>query len=250
MNPLVSIITAAYNSEKHIGDSINSVLNQSYINWELHIIDDYSTDRTKEIVKEFQRHDNRIILYSLKSNSGSGKARNLGINKSRGTYITFLDSDDFWDPNKLRDHIEFMEKNKIFFSHASYGYSNEKGEILDKQFLVSTNPITYTDLLKKTEISCLTAIINQDVIGKYYMSEDRRKQDYFLWLNILKDGHKSFGFNKIQSYYRLHENQVPKNYKLVIDHFYFLKNRLNLNLFSSAYYTIHYVFNALKKYIL
>lgn len=248
---LVSIITPTYNSEKFLDETIQCVLNQTYSNWEWIITDDGSTDSTIEILKKYSLIDKRIKVFFLKKNMGSGFARNNSIEIAKGEFITFIDSDDLWGVERLEKHLKFIKSNNLVFSHASYGYIDEKSLKLDKVFNVSKSSVKFKDLLKKTEISCLTAIYNQRVIGKYYMSNDRRRQDYFLWLSILKDGYSSLGFDEIDSYYRLHSKQVrKKNLKFVLNHFLFLRRKISLNYFQALYYTACYFFNGVKKYIL
>lgn len=246
---LVSIITPTYNSNKFLKETLDSIIAQTYKNWELIITDDGSTDNTLLILEEYSKKESRINFYKSASNLGSGLARNNSIKIAKGRYITFIDSDDIWLPNKLLNHIKFMQKNNLVFSHASYGYINENGDRIKNIFKVSGSKIGYKDLLKRTEISCLTAIYDQFEIGKFYMSSDRRRQDYFLWLSILKAGHYSLGYNKVESFYRLHDGQVKKiNFKFLIDHFTFLRQRQKLSVLTSFYYLLIYIYSSIKRY--
>jgi teichuronic acid biosynthesis glycosyltransferase TuaG len=248
---LVSIITPTYNSEKFLLETIECVLNQTYSSWEWLITDDASTDGTLEILKKYSLFDKRIKVFFLEKNMGSGFARNNSIRKAKGKFITFIDSDDLWSVEKLEKHLKFIKSNNLVFSHASYSYVDEKSVKLKNVFNVSKYPIKFEDLLKKTEISCLTAIYDQSLIGKFYMSTDRRRQDYFLWLSILRAGYFSLGFSEVDSYYRLHSSQVrKKSLKFVFEHFLFLKRKISLNYFQAFYYTLYYLFNGFKRYII
>ena len=191
INPLVSIITPSYNSSQFIVETIKSVQAQTYTNWEMLITDDCSIDNSVEIIKKISEIDKRIKIFRLEKNSGAGPARNNSIKKAKGKYLAFLDSDDIWVSHKLETQIKFMEDNNVNSSHSSYGFLNEAGNKIRKPFIVSSFPIKYRDLLKRTEISCLTAIYNQNEIGKMYMPKLPRKQDYALWLSILKKGYNS-----------------------------------------------------------
>src|SRR5690606_8681821 len=122
---LVSIITPMFNSEAYISETINSVLNQTYTNWELILIDDGSTDRTVNIIKNFMERDERIKFYELELNSGPAFARNIGINKAKGKYLTFLDADDIWFSNFIESSIEAIEKTRVHFVFSSYKRSDE-----------------------------------------------------------------------------------------------------------------------------
>lgn len=237
-----------YNAEKYLRKTIDSVLDQTYSNWELIIVNDCSPDNSESIARSVK--DDRISVYKLAENSGSGIARNFGIEKAKGDYITFLDSDDLWDEQKLELHIAFMKKKDADFSHCNYGYIDENDNSIKEEFHVSEE-VTYNQLLKRTEISCLTGIYYAKRIGKFYMSEHRRKQDYALWLSILKKGYKSYGFNKCLAYYRQHSGSATtKKYKLVLRHITFLRETQDMNLYQSLYYTFWYVYNGVIKYYL
>ena len=120
MNSLVSIITPCYNSSKFIEDCINSVLAQTYTNWEMIIVDDLSEDNSKEKIIVLSQNDTRIKTIFLDKNIGAAEARNIAISKAKGKYIAFLDSDDLWMPTKLEDQIYFMQKKDIAFSYTTY----------------------------------------------------------------------------------------------------------------------------------
>ncbi len=136
--PLVSIITPLYNCEKYIEETILSVINQTYKNWEMIIVDDCSKDNGTEIVEKYQRKDNRIKLFKNEINLGGAGTRNKCIEKAKGKYIAFLDSDDLWKKEKLEKQISFMEKNNYLFSYTKYERINEEGEKLN---LLSKIPI-------------------------------------------------------------------------------------------------------------
>jgi len=251
IKPSVSIITPSYNNAKYISQAIESVIKQTFISWEMIIIDDCSTDSSWEIIKQYAKQDKRIKYYKNNKNYGAGITRNKAIKFASGEYIAFLDSDDIWDKKKLEVQINLMSQNKWVFSHTSYGYISEVGEKIKDTFHVSNHPIKYKDLLKRTEISCLTAIYNQNIIGKYFMSEHRKKQDYALWLSILKDGHFSYPLDIELAYYRQRPgSSTSKKYKLIFDHITFLRSTQNFNLPIALYYTIYWAFNGIYRYYL
>lgn len=251
MDRKVSIITPVYNSEKYLEFSINSVLQQTYQNWELRIVDDCSTDNSVEILKKYAELDKRIKPCFLRDNCGAGIARNKAIELAEGKIIAFLDSDDIWLPNKLKTHVTFMSEMKAAFSHTSYGFIDEEGKVVNKTFHVSNKAITYKDLLKRTEISCLTAMYDVDKIGKMYMPDLRVKQDYALWLSILKRGFTSVPLDEELAFYRQRKNSnTNKKSKLIIKHLKFLYNIEKLNLIKTLYYTGWWAVNGLSKYYL
>ena len=249
--PLVSIITPVFNSEKFLPETIESVLNQTYKNWEHLIIDDSSNDGSWKVIKSFTEKDNRIKAFKLTENSGSGVARNYAISKARGKFIAFLDSDDLWVDNRLQDHIKFMMDGDYVFSHSSYGYIKEDGSLLNKVYQVSGREVDYKSLLKRTEISCLTAIYDQERIGKFFMPDLRRKQDYGLWLSILKAGYKSMPYPEVLAYYRQRKGSVTnKKSRLIIQHYEFLRNNEHLNILKSIKYTLYWGIGGAFKYFL
>ena len=251
LNHLVSIITPLFNCEKFIRETIESVISQDYTNWEMIIVDDCSNDKSIEIVNQLMSVDNRIQLIKNKTNKGAGDSRNLAIKKAKGEFIAFLDSDDIWSPNKLSIHLQFMINNNSAFSHTSYGYIDELGNKIMSTFNVSKYPVNYTDLLKRTEISCLTAMYDVRKIGKMYMPNLRRKQDYALWLDILKLDFKSDPLDLELAYYRQRRNSNTSNkFKLIFDHWKFLRFREKIPVLKAFYYLLCWIFGGLRKYYL
>ncbi len=246
---LVTIVTALFNKEKYIEECINSVLNQSYSNWEMIIVDDCSHDRSFEIASKHAKADPRIKVIQMSKNSGAGISRNRAINLAKGDIIAFLDADDVWHHNKLKIHLNEMTANNAAFSHTSYGYIHKNGSILSKTFRVSGKPVTYLDLLKRTEISCLTAMYDVRQLGKVFMPDLPRKQDYGLWLDILSRGYTSYPVDKVLAWYR----QVPgsnssNKLNLISKHYFFLRNFQKLSVVKSFYYTIYWILNGIFKY--
>jgi teichuronic acid biosynthesis glycosyltransferase TuaG len=249
--PEVSIITPNYNAGKYIAETIESVLAQSFGDWEMIIVDDASTDDSREIIEKYKAADPRIKALYLTENKGQGNARNVAIRQAVGKYIAFLDSDDIWHPEKLERHLDFMKKNNSVFSHTSYGFIDESGNKILSDFHVSSKPVTYKDLLKRTEISCLTAMYDQERIGKFYMPGLRRKQDYKLWLDILKAGYVSDPLDEVLAWYRQRKNSTTGNKKkLIYEHYLFLKNIEKLPGLEALYYTVRWGWNGVRKYYL
>lgn len=246
---LVSIITPLYNSGLYITEAYKSVINQTYTNWEWIIVDDKSTDNSFEIVNKLAENESRIIIGQNPVNSGSGVTRNKAIEMAKGSIIAFLDSDDTWHPEKLERHVSYMNENDAAFSHTSYGYIDENGNKIKNTFHVSAKPVSYHDLLKRTEISCLTAMYNAGKIGKFYMSEHKRKQDYALWLSILKSGVNSYGLDEELAYYRQRKGSATNaKHKLILKHFSFLRETQQMNYLQAAYYTSYWLINGFVRY--
>jgi glycosyltransferase involved in cell wall biosynthesis len=207
MNDLVSIITPTYNSEKFISASIQSIQAQTHYNWELIIIDDCSNDKTLEIVNNALQLDSRIKLYSSDKNEGTGAARNIGVANSKGNYISFLDSDDLWMPNKLESQLNFMKKNNLPFTFSFYECIDEEG--LNMSIRKEAPKLTtYRKLFFCNYIGNSTAIYNAEILGKIPIYKIRKRQDWMLWLTILKKIKVAQPIPEVLAYYRVRKNSI------------------------------------------
>lgn len=243
---LVSVIMPSYNSENFISQSINSVKQQTYTNWELLITDDCSTDNTLIIIKSFQSKDSRIKIFKLKNNSGAAIARNNSIKNSNGRYIAFLDSDDLWVNNKLELQIDFMKKGQYALTYTGYEKFKSNGVFISN--IYSKNKLSYNDMLKNNYIGCLTAIYDSKILGKIQMPNIRRRQDYALWLKILKQIKYAYGLNMILSKYRVLENSLSNGSLTNLKYtFYLYKNVEKFNFIASFFLLSQYLIFYFKK---
>jgi len=245
---LVSIVTPVYNAERFIAETIESVLAQTYGNWELLLVDDCSTDGSRAIIESYVEGDSRIKYISLAGNSGAAVARNTGINASSGRFIAFIDSDDQWNAQKLETQLKFMNEKKAPFTFTAYEMLNEQGELLGKIVNVPDS-INYNQLLKNTIIGCSTVMIDRNAIGDFQMPLVRKGQDTATWLMILRiNGIVANGINEILTSYRIVEGSISSNkvdaLKRTWNTYY---NIEKLGLVKSSYVFVCYVFNALKK---
>jgi len=248
MNALVSIITPSYNSAKFIAETIQSVQNQTYSNWEMIIVDDGSSDETENIVLSIIQNDNRIQFHKLSHNSGPAVARNTGIEKASGDYMTFIDADDIWFPTFIENNIKTINETGIPFVFSSYRRANEQLEFVYSDFIVP-NKVSYTDILKSNSISCLTAFLDIKKLGKKYMPLIRKRQDMGLWLNYLKVIPFAYGIQETQAIYRIRENSLSrKKSDLIKYQWQFYRQVENLNVFQSAYYMLHWMYRGFMKY--
>lgn len=249
IDPLISIITPAYNAEKFIGETIKSVLNQTYENWELIIVDDYSIDKTIDIVASFQHYDPRIKLIRLKKNSGPAIARNTAIDVAKGRFIAFLDSDDLWLSDKLEKQLQFMLHHDIAFSFTKYMKMKEDGTETGSVIDVPAS-INYNGLLKHCVIGCLTVMLDTEKTGKVKMINMRNRQDYVLWLNLTKVGFVAYGLPEILAKYRLVKNSISSNkIKMAKRNWYVYRKVEKQSIIKSAWYFSHYFFYKLKQVI-
>ena len=210
IKPLVSIITPSYNSERFIGFSIESILNQTYTNWELLITDDASTDGTWKMLKEYSKRDKRIKIFRLEMNSGSGVARNNSIKKATGRFIAFLDSDDYWHKDKLNNQIEFMHNNSYTFTYTRYAFIDESNVLL-KESNVAPKRCGYLRLLLQNCIGCSTVMVDMQQLEKEYMPDLRNRQDWGLWLKYIRKSGKAYRLQESLTYYRLRKNSISSN---------------------------------------
>lgn len=206
--PLVSIIMAAYNAEKFLPDSIASVIDQTYSNWELLIVNDCSSDRTKEVAESF--NDPRIKLINLSENGGAGVARNMGLKSALGSYIAFLDADDLWLPHKLETQLNFMLETRAPICHTSYAFINETGESI-AGYVEASPEVDLHKYMRCTEIGLSTAMINKKIIGDFVFNSMRLRQDTRLWIELLKKNYHAYGLNKNLVKYRIREGQISGN---------------------------------------
>ncbi|WP_346207856.1 glycosyltransferase family 2 protein [Caldifermentibacillus hisashii] len=241
--PFVSIITPSYNSAVTIKDTINSVKQQSYQNWEMIIIDDNSSDSTLNIVKREQEMDNRIRIIPLKENVGAAKARNIGIENAKGTYIAFLDSDDLWVSNKLKEQIQLMENKGYLFTYSSYAHIDKDGNPLN-EIINAVDKIDYKEMLRrKGTIGTLTVVLNRDKIDtEISMPDIKTSEDFALWLRILKSGVTAYGIPKVLAYYRIASGQISGNkIKAAQRVWYVYRGIEKLNIVQSTWYFINYM---------
>ena len=199
MNGLVSIIMPSYNTAEYITDSINSVIAQTYKNWELIIVDDCSTDETDSIVSSFLS-DPRIRYYKNNKNSGAALTRNRAISLSRGEWIAFLDSDDLWLPNKLEEQLDFMVKNNYYFSYTKYKIFDEKK--VNSQLVISGPKIvTRRKMFQYCWPGCLTVIYNSKIVKGLEIADIKKNNDYAMWLKVSKHL-KCYFLNETLAVYR------------------------------------------------
>jgi glycosyltransferase involved in cell wall biosynthesis len=184
MEDLVSIIMPSYNTGAYIAKTIESVLSQTYGNWELIIADDCSTDHTDEIVSQYLS-DNRIQYIKKKYNSGAGECRNICLKAARGKWIAFLDSDDLWKPEKLTEQIKFMRDNDYHFSYTEYAEINETGDLLGTT-VSGPQKISRNGFFNYCWPGCLTVMYDRELIGLIQIKNIKKNNDYAMWLEVSK----------------------------------------------------------------
>lgn len=231
----VSIITPCWNGEKYIGETIGSVLAQTYPNWEMLVVDDGSTDGSRGIVEEYAKKDARI-RYFYQENAGSAAARNHGIREASGRFIALLDADDLWDPAFLEKQLAFMKEKKAVCVCSSYRYIDEKSAASDK-IAKPKAEITEKDMLVRNHVGCLTGLYDTACFGKVYLKEELRsiRDDYAYWYDIVKLSGLICGNPEVLASYRVLSGSTTGNKKKLIGKQYrFYRDYLHLSRMRSA----------------
>lgn len=239
--PLISIITPSYNSSEFIAETISSILNQSFTDWELLITDDCSSDDSYELLQSHANKDSRIKVFQLTENGGAGAARNNSIKQASGRYIAFCDSDDQWKPDKLEKQLKFMQDNDCALSYSSYDVIDEDGT--SKGFVDCPTEVTYRRMLSNNYIGCLTVMYDTEKLSKMYMPLIRKRQDWALWLDILKKVPKAYGIDERLSIYRDRSNSISSNKMNLIKYNWMLYHDVEkLGTIRSAYQIFEFMF--------
>lgn len=244
----VSIIIPTYNSERFIAETLESVIAQSYSNWEAIVIDDCSSDKTVPIVAMLAKRDNRILLIQALENGGAAVARNLGIRSAAGDYIAFLDSDDTWEPMKLEKQIAFMRKKGASFSFTAYKIVNELGVFSGRLVDVDTPMIVnYRDMLmKRATLGCSTVLLDRRKIPNIEMPLIRTGQDYGLWLKILRSGDEAICLKDALTSYRIVKGSISSNkVRKAMRQWKIYRQLEGLGFFESLYYFSNYAYRAI-----
>ncbi|MFK2819110.1 glycosyltransferase family 2 protein [Flavobacteriaceae sp. LMIT009] len=214
---MVSIVTPAYNSAKFIEDAIESVINQTYQEWEMIIVNDGSLDKTQSIVTKYLENDNRIKLLNHIKSQGAGVARNKAIAEAKGDYIAFLDADDKWKPEKLEKQLRLLKETCAVVCFSSYELMNEKGQSLNT-IVEALDRVSYKKQLKCNYIGNLTGIYDVRKLGKVYMPEIPKRQDWVLWLKAIEKGGDAIGIKESLASYRVRKDSISSNKWKLIKH--------------------------------
>ena len=224
---LVSIITPCYNGEKFIRETIESVIGQTYENWEMIIVDDGSKDKSEIIITEYSLHEPRI-KYVRQENSGSASARNNGINKAEGRYLALLDADDVWHKDFLEKQISFLKSKNATLVCCAYNRIDENSNII----LKPTTPkeiITIKDMRKRNHIGCLTGLYDMSKYGKVYLHEELKsiRDDYAFWYDVISLSGCAYGNAEILVDYRVIKSSITgQKRSLIIKQYLFYRSYL------------------------
>ena len=242
MKDLVSILTPTFNAEKFIRATIKSVQEQTYENWEMILVDDASTDNTVSIIEDFAQRANRIQLFKFSENRGNGFARNAALDKATGKYIAYLDADDLWFPSKLEKQIQFLNANNLHFTFSYYDSIDEEGNNLNRR-VESPNPLIYKQLFFCNYVGNLTAIYDADYFGKIILETSQKRQDWRLWLTILKQIKTAEVVPESLAFYRIRKDSISSSkFKLIKHNFGVYREFHRYNFMSSVLLMMRFLF--------
>ena len=244
---LISIIMAAYNAEKTIEQAINSVLSQTYTNFELLVVNDCSTDRTAELVKSIAAKDSRVRLISNVKNNGVSYTRKHGLEEAKGDWIAILDSDDAWEPEKLEKQIVLQRRTNADLLFTGSAFMDSEGHPID-WCLHAPKEVTYRQLLKQNVLSNSSALVRKELYAKYYAIGDGMHEDFAIWLSILKEGKKAYGVDEPLLIYRIAKSSKSGNKVKAARMNWNTYRYVGLNLMEAIYYECWYIFNGIRKY--
>ncbi len=250
-NVKVSIITPIYNCERFLSKTIECVINQTYQDWELILVDDCSPDNSAKIIRKYIQKDSRIRYFKLDENSGAAVARNKALEESKGRFIAYLDADDLWKKEKLQKQIDFMLKNNYAFTCTDYEKIDDRGKSLNKIVRIPKK-VNYNLFLRNTIIQTVGVMVDTKLTGKELlkMPNIRRRQDAATWCQLLKNGFECYEVPENLAYYRVVKNSLSSNkFKAVKTNWYWYRNIEKLPLWKTCYCFIGYAFNAVKKRI-
>lgn len=250
-NPLISVLIASYNSEKTIEKTLCSIIKQSYQNFEIIIVDNCSSDSSPDIIKSYAKKDKRIRCYFQHENKGIRVSRNLLIQYSNGEYFAFIDSDDLWEEDKLKNQLEFMIKNNVLFSYTDYILFSSKN--INKNFTYHTpSYMNIKRLLKRNDIGLSTIMINADKLGKEIVEEDylEKREDMIIWEKYLTKCNKAYNVGKPMTWYRISPGSAThKKFSLIKLQYDVYRKYKKMNKIMSFLYVFRWCVVSLPKLI-
>jgi len=248
-DPSVDVILPNYNKGKHLKEAINSVIAQTYRNWNLYIIDDNSTDNSIQIIDKFLNLKN-IKVVKLYKNKGPSFCRNYAMRISKAKYISFIDSDDTWYPNKLEKQIYFMKKNNLNFTYTDYVpffESNGMKKFIKKTFL--KNSFDFKSFTKNSSINTTTMIITRSILNCHRFRKIQLLEDYLFKCKLLKSSNVAKKLPESLAYYRiLDKSRSSRRLQNIYWLWYINKKYNKLNIFQNVISIFFISINSIRKY--
>ncbi|QWT54152.1 glycosyltransferase family 2 protein [Eubacterium sp. MSJ-33] len=246
---LVSVIVPVYNSEKYIAATLDAIIKQDYQEKEIIIVDDGSTDNTYAIIDEYLKNISCISYFKLEKNLGVAMARNKAIERARGRYIAFCDSDDIWEENKLSEQLKLFKNHPgAPFTYTAISYIDEDGKQIKRKRNLK-ECVSYKYVLRNTIIATSTVIIDRNIVPVVKMPIRKSAEDYSLWLTILKNYGDAYGINEAYTKYRISENSLSSNRMGEVKYFWQVQREdMGIGRVNVFINTLIYIINAIKKH--
>ena len=242
---LISVVMAAYNAQKTIGQAIRSVLSQTYQNLELIVIDDCSTDQTVQVIRSFS--DSRLRLICNEKNCGVSRTRYRGAEAAKGTWIAILDSDDAWESQKLEKQAKLQARTHAELLFTGSAFMDQDGRRMEYTLHVPEE-IHYRKLLKQNLVSNSSVLVRTDLYRTYYAMGDGMHEDFAIWLGITKSGRTAYGVDEPLLIYRLSDTSKSSDKRKAARMNWNTYRYIGLNPISAAYYMGWYTINGIRKY--
>ncbi len=244
----VSVIMPVYNASRFLSQAIDSVLNQTYSDFELIVIDDCSKDDSFSILKEYEEKDPRVRVFKNEENKGVSYTRNFGVKNARFDYVALIDSDDMWEKDKLSKQMKlFLDYPDTDITYTGCAFVDTQSVRSEYEFSVETS-VTYKKLLKQNIMSCSSVVLKKKWLIKYPMAFDNMHEDFAVWLSILKDNGVARGINEPLLIYRVDRNSKSGNKFKSMMMTYRVYKYIGLNIFSRLYYLVFYTISGIKKH--
>ena len=241
-----SVVMTVYNAEKYLKQTIDSVLNQTFKNFEFIIVNDCSSDSSEEIIKSYT--DKRIKYYKNEKNLKVSLTRNFGVSKASADYVAFIDSDDVWLSTKLEKQLAYVKEKNARICFSGYGFMDDDGNLQDKVFDVPTE-VSFKELLKQNVITPSASIFERDLLIKYPFYADKMHEDFVAFLTMLKQENiVAYGINDPLILYRLTTGSKSRNKIKAMKMTLQTYKEVGLNFFQRMYYLMFYIKNGLSKY--
>ena len=245
---IVSIIMPYYKKDEYIYETVESILKQTFQNFEIIIVDDERTNQSSKIMKKLKDKDSRIIIIENERNLGAGLSRNKAVGLSKGDYLAFCDCDDVWDNKKLETQLKFMKDKKVDFSHTSYDIINKKGEVVGAR--IADKEIRFIDLVKSCDIGLSTVIMKKNLFNKIELNFPnlKTKEDYVLWLKLSQNGTRMLGLDKkLTSWRKLSNSLSSSSLQKIIDGYRVYRKYMKYGVVKSLFSLFILSKNFLKK---
>ena len=245
MNELISIVMPVYNASAWLEETVESVQEQTYENWELIAVDDCSPDESFRMLERMAQKDARIRPIRREENGGAARTRNTGMDAARGQYLAFLDSDDLWDAKKLEKELAFLKERQAAFAFTAYEFGDENG-IGNGKIVRVPRTLSYRAALSRTVIFTTTVMFDLERIDRnLILMPDVKSEDTATWWQILRAGYTAHGLNENLAVYRRPKNSLSSNKLEAIRRIWNLyRNREKLSVAASAYYLCFWALRA------